>query len=79
MILLIKMKKYKDIGLKLTPQRLAILDYLDKNFDHPTAEDIYADIKDKFPTMSFATVYKTLESLREISTGRGRLKSRSAA
>ena len=60
-----KMKKYKDIGLKLTPQRLAILDYLDDNVNHPTAEKIYADIKKKFPTMSFATVYKTLESLKE--------------
>ena len=58
------MNKYKDIGLKLTPQRLAILDYLDGNFDHPTAEDIYADIREKFPTMSFATVYKTLETLK---------------
>ena len=58
------MNKYKDIGLKLTPQRLAILDYLDGNFYHPTAEDIYADIREKFPTMSFATVYKTLETLK---------------
>ena len=59
------MKKYKDIGIKLTPQRLAILDYLDGNKSHPTAEGIYADIRERFPTMSFATVYKTLESLKE--------------
>jgi len=59
------MKKYKDIGLKLTPQRLAIFDYLDGNCDHPTADDIYDYIKEQFPTMSFATIYKTLESLKE--------------
>ena len=59
------MNKYKDIGLKLTPQRLAILEYLEDNCSHPTADDIYADIQIKFPTMSFATVYKTLESLKE--------------
>ena len=59
------MKKYKDIELKLTPQRLAILDYLDRNKNHPTAEDIYADIREKFPTMSLATVYKTLETLKD--------------
>lgn len=59
------MKKYKDIGLKLTPQRIAILEYLDGNRSHPTVEKIYDDIKKKFPTMSLATVYKTLETLKE--------------
>ena len=58
------MNKYKDIGLKQTPQRLAIFEYLDDNFNHPTAEDVYAGIRDKFPTMSLATVYKTLETLK---------------
>ncbi|GBE40244.1 peroxide operon regulator [bacterium BMS3Bbin09] len=59
------MNKYKDIGLKRTPQRLAIIEYLYDNFDHPTVDDIYADIRVKFPTMSLATVYKTLETLKE--------------
>lgn len=56
---------YKTIGLKLTPQRLAILDYLEKNREHPSAEDIYNALKEKFPSMSFATVYNTLEVLVE--------------
>jgi Fur family peroxide stress response transcriptional regulator len=59
------MEKYKDIGLKLTPQRLAILDYLEGNEDHPSAEDIYKAVSSRFPTMSFATVYNTLDSLKE--------------
>ncbi|MDI6801304.1 MAG: transcriptional repressor [Thermodesulfovibrionales bacterium] len=59
------MEKYKDIGLKLTPQRLAILGYLEGNKEHPSAEDIYKAVSKKFPTMSFATVYNTLETLRE--------------
>lgn len=59
------MEKYKNIGLKLTPQRIAILDYLDGNKDHPSAEDIYKAVSKKFPTISFATVYNTLESLRQ--------------
>ncbi len=59
------MEKYRDIGLKLTPQRIAILDYLDGNKEHPSAEDIYKAVSEKFPTMSFATVYNTLESLRQ--------------
>ncbi len=62
------MEKYKDIGLKLTPQRIAILDYLDGNKDHPSAEDIYKAVSKRFPTMSFATVYNTLETLRQRSS-----------
>jgi Fur family peroxide stress response transcriptional regulator len=58
-------KKIKDAGLKLTPQRLAILDYLRDNLEHPSAEDIYKAIVERFPTMSFATVYNTLDTLRE--------------
>jgi Fur family peroxide stress response transcriptional regulator len=59
------MKKYKEIGFKLTPQRLAILDYLEGNTGHPSAEDIYKALSENFPTMSLATVYNTLDSLRE--------------
>jgi Fur family peroxide stress response transcriptional regulator len=59
------MEKYRDKGLKLTPQRLAILEYLDGNKSHPSAEDIYASVRQKYPTMSFATVYNTLEALRK--------------
>jgi len=55
----------KDAGLKLTPQRLAILDYLKNNLEHPSAEDVYKAIAERFPTMSFATVYNTLDTLRE--------------
>ena len=58
------MVKYKELGLKLTPQRLSILMYLEGNKDHPTAEEIYKKVSKKFPTMSFATVYNTLETLK---------------
>jgi len=51
-------------GVKRTPQRLAILKYLEGNKNHPSAEDIYREMKKAFPTMSFATVYNTLEALR---------------
>jgi len=58
-------EKYKHLRIKLTPQRLAILGYLDGNKSHPSAEDIYRFVLKQFPTMSFATVYNTLEALRE--------------
>ncbi|MBI5885277.1 MAG: transcriptional repressor [Deltaproteobacteria bacterium] len=55
--------KYKGQGFKMTPQRLAILKYLEGNTSHPTAEDIYKDIRKTYPTVSFATVYNTIETL----------------
>lgn len=58
-------RRFKGKGFKLTPQRLAILKFLDGNTSHPTAEDIYAEIKKRNPTVSFATVYNTLQALRD--------------
>ena len=57
--------KYKDTGIRLTPQRIAILKYLDGNTSHPTAEDIYRDVRRHYPTLSFATVYNTLQTLKD--------------
>ena len=60
-----KLDHYRELGIKLTPQRLAILRCLEGNRDHPSAEDIYTKVRRKFPTMSLSTVYNTLELLRE--------------
>lgn len=57
--------KYKGKGFKLTPQRIEILRILEGNTSHPTAEDIYREIKKKYGTVSFATVYNTLQALKE--------------
>jgi|WetSurMetagenome_2_1015567.scaffolds.fasta_scaffold00053_42 Fur family transcriptional regulator, peroxide stress response regulator len=59
------MQRYKGLGLKLTPQRLSILAYLEDNKCHPTADGIYRHVSKKFPTMSPATVYNTLEALKK--------------
>lgn len=59
------MKKYRETGLKLTPQRIAILRCLEGNKSHPSAEDIYREVSMAFPTMSLATVYNTLDALKQ--------------
>lgn len=59
------MEKYKEIGFKLTPQRLAILNYLEGNLEHPSVEEIYKAVSKRFSTMSLATVYNTLETLKQ--------------
>lgn len=50
-------------GFKRTPQRLSILEHLDGNTSHPSAEEIYRVVGKKNPSMSFATVYNTLNTL----------------
>jgi Fur family transcriptional regulator, peroxide stress response regulator len=47
--------------ISVTPQRLAVLANLESRRDHPTAEQIYQEIQRDMPTISFNTVYKTLE------------------
>ena len=59
------MKQKKKYPIKLTPQRLAVLEYLEGNKAHPSASDIYKAVSEKYPMMSVATVYNTLETLRE--------------
>ena len=58
--------KLRKKNVKVTPQRLSVIDFLSNNPIHPSAEKIYTEIKKNFPTISLATVYNTLEKLEEI-------------
>lgn len=58
-------ERLKEKGVTLTPQRLAVVEFLKKNASHPTVDDIHRAIQRKYPTMSMATVYSTLELLKE--------------
>lgn len=49
--------------VRLTPQRKTILKYLISHHTHPSAEMIYADLKDSVDNISMATVYNTVEML----------------
>src|ERR1043165_7421931 len=53
----------KAAGLKLTPQRMAIVKELATDETHPTAQEIFDKLRPGLPTMSFATVYNTLDAL----------------
>jgi len=56
----------KDTGVRITPQRHAILEYLINSMSHPTADEIYKALEGKFPNMSVATVYNNLRVFREV-------------
>src|SRR3954466_7279437 len=50
-------------GLKVTPQRMAIVRELAGDESHPTAQELFDRLRPGLPTMSFATVYNTLDAL----------------
>jgi Fur family transcriptional regulator, peroxide stress response regulator len=54
-----------ELGLALTPQRLAIYQMLAADDSHPSAEEIYRRIKPDIPSLSLGTVYRTLELFEE--------------
>lgn len=56
----------RESGYRLTPQRLEVLRALIETEEHPSAETVYNRISQRLPTTSLATVYNTLEALKEI-------------
>lgn len=55
----------KSHGMKVTPQRLEIMRYLDRHRTHPTADEIFRALRKDNPSLSKTTIYNTLETLRE--------------
>jgi len=56
----------KERNYRLTPQRVELVRLIASSVGHPSAAQLYAQIKTQFPTMSQATVYKTLALLKEM-------------
>lgn len=54
----------KNSGVRITPQRHAILEYLVSSESHPTADEIYRSLESNFPNISVATVYNNLRVFR---------------
>jgi Fur family peroxide stress response transcriptional regulator len=59
-------EKLKKRHFRITPQRLAVLRILAKSEGHPSVEEIFKQLKPSFPTTSLATIYKTVNLLKEI-------------
>lgn len=55
----------KGRGVRITPQRTAILQYLLSHRTHPTADEIYRAIQPSYPNVSVATVYNNLRAFQE--------------
>jgi len=50
----------REAGHRITPQRTAIAEVLARSVAHPSVEGIYEELQPRFPSMSLATVYKTV-------------------
>lgn len=63
--------------IKHSKQRDCIREFLATRYDHPTAETVYMNIREEYPHISLATVYRNLALLsdlgeiQKISTGSG--------
>ncbi len=61
---------------RMTRQRQAIIRVLASTKEHPTAEEIHAQVRDELPDISIGTIYRNLQMLladglvQEISLGR---------
>ena len=53
-------------GYKVTPQRLAVYEWLSRSHEHPTAEMLYHRLQPKYPSMSLSTVYKTMDIFEKL-------------
>jgi Fur family peroxide stress response transcriptional regulator len=54
-------------GNRVTPQRLAILSAFGDSRFHPSVESVYESLKPTLPTISLATVYKTISLLKRLN------------
>ena len=55
----------RDAGVRLTHQRLDIFREVAQTSDHPDAEMVYKRVRERMPTVSLDTVYRTLSTLQE--------------
>lgn len=65
-----RMSRFNEVcrnsGVKLTHQRLEIFREVAQTGDHPEAESVYKGVRERMPTISLDTVYRTLWLLRDL-------------
>ncbi len=56
-------ERFRESGRRVTPQRVAVFEVLCKHGGHPTVDQIYREVRKRFPMISLNTVYQTMEAL----------------
>lgn len=73
-------ERLREMGYRMTPQRLMILEAMENSDEHISAEEIYRQVAARYPDVNISTVYRTLELLKklgmiyEIDLGEGRIR-----
>ena len=55
-----------ELGYRLTPQRIMILDAVEQADSHISAEEICSQVRGRYPHINISTVYRTLELLEKL-------------
>lgn len=64
------MRHCRKMGVRVTPQRIAIFRELAESDEHPSADSIFERIREQMPSVSIDTVYRTLSLLEDIDLAR---------
>ncbi len=74
------LEKIRNAGLKITPQRVAVMKAMQNMKTHPTADEIAKIVIDENPAISVGTIYKTLETFVDkgiicmVKTDKGKMR-----
>ena len=58
--------RFRESGRRVTPQRVAVFEVLCQRGGHPTVDQIYQEVRKRFPMISLNTVYQIMEALVEM-------------
>ena len=58
-------ERLKNYGLRVTPQRMAVMEAVEMLHSHPSADEVSQFIRQNYPAIATGTIYKTLDTLVE--------------
>lgn len=59
-------RELKNNNIRLSHQRLKVLEFINNNRIHPTVDQIYSELHKEIPTLSKTTVYNSLNALADV-------------
>ncbi len=56
----------REVGFRLTPQRMMILDVIDQSTGHFSVDEVWGGVRATYPYIDISTVYRTLQLLKKL-------------
>ncbi len=60
------MESLREVGYRLTPQRMLIVSIIHDSKGHVTAEEVHGRVVEQYPFVDISTVYRTLQLLKKL-------------